>query len=228
MRRERIWKLRDLNELKLLYEAGWPVLEIALKLKRTESAVKTRAQKNGYRRPGRIGQDGIETLQAAAIHRGLDQAILPKNPTALRILIGLADHDILTSKALEEECKIQSSSRNKSIALLQSAGLVFVDRFVNPNEVVLTRLAYSSRAEPDLGDFGQICAGVLPGMSKLGSELDTWLSAVCRNEGSVETYRGFLVRQFQNAESGDITSSDFYSIFYSLCPKPDMSALNSA
>jgi len=66
-------------------------------------------------------------------------------------------------------------------------------------------------AEPD-----QIRMGVLPTMTKLHSELDAWLPVSGTQKRMVETYRAFIVRQLENAQSGDVSPADFYSIFYSL------------
>ncbi len=214
MIREPKWTRRQLAELKRLFETGVPYIEIVEALGRSASAIKTRAQLCGFRRPRRLGRKESDALQAYALNLGLDEAIRPTNPTALRVLICLAQTDISTKLGLDKACLASESGRNKAVQSLRSSGLVYVDDFCSPVELVLTRKAYCSRPEPMLADDDQIRAGTLPSMTALCSELDAWLPVICRSKTSSDKYRAFIIRQLENAQSGDIATADFYSIFY--------------
>jgi|GEM_PF-2161446 len=216
MIRQPIWTRRQLSDLKTHYESGVPIQAIAEALGRTASAIKTRAQLNGFRRPRRCGSKEVEALKTYAAKLGLDEASLPTAPSELRILICLSQIDISSKPGLDKACSIGDSARNKAIRALRLSGLALVDNFCSPSEVILTRKAYRSRPEPVLADNDQIRLGVLPSMTKLCSELDSWLPAICRKQASIDMYRCFIIRKLENTQTGDITPADFYSIFYDL------------
>jgi len=214
MIRERRWTSREVAELKVMYEGGVPLREIAERLDRTLSAIKTRAQLHQMCRPRRFSSSQVRFMQAQAIECGLDSNHLPGNPSALKILILLAQRDLLTKQELDSCCSIKDSTRNKSLKNLRGAGLVCIDDFSNPGEVVLKRKAYQSRPEPVLATPEQVRIGALPTMAKLLSAIDVWLPSCCKSLDSIERYKAFIVRQLENAKSGDIPPADFYSIFY--------------
>jgi hypothetical protein len=213
MLRERRWTNHEIARLKVMYESEAPKQVIMTELHRTWSAVKTRAQLEGIHRPKRYGLSKIHMMQAQAIKLGLDQAHLPTNPSALKILMSLVQVDITTKPELDKHCDINPSTRNKALALLHDAGLVFIDDFSSPAEVVLKRKAYQSRPEPVLATPDQARIGELPTLVKLQSELDVWLPSACRSEVSANGLRALLVRQLANARAGDISHTEFYSIF---------------
>jgi len=216
MIRQPKWTRREIDDLKKLYETGIPYQTIADTLRRTVSAIKTRGQMCGLRRPRGLARKEIEDLKEYAANLGLDETVLPTNPTALRLLICLAKTGVSSKLALDKMCSVGESARNKAIQSLSSLGLVFVDDFCSPAEVILKRKAYRTRPKPVLADHDQIKMGVLPTMTKLHIELDAWLPACYEDEASIEENRAFIVRQLQNAQSGDVSPADFYSIFYSL------------
>ena len=212
--RQPIWSKRDLEKLKNFYEGGAPTFTIAAELNRSLSAVKTRAQMKGYRRPKRFGARDIAQLHIQAVDCGLAPDHLPANPTALKILLWLANADICSKHELDKFLSIEQSTRNKAIQILKAAGLVFVDDFSRSGEIILTRRAYRSRPAPGFADPANVRNGALPTMTQLTDALDTWTAASCRNPASVDRYREFIIRQLLNAESGDITHAAFYSIFF--------------
>lgn len=209
-----LWAKRQIEQLKDMYESGVTVGTIAAELERTQSAVKTRAQIEGLRRPKRFGAREIAALHMQAVACGLDEAHLPANPTALRILVRLANFDISAKHDLDQLCSMGHSARNKAIAILRSCGLVMVDNFSSPSEIILTRRAYRSRPKPGFVDLAAVRNGILPTMNELIDSLDAWVSASCCNPASVGRYREFIIRQLLNAQSGDITTDAFFSIFF--------------
>jgi len=214
--REPIWSKRELAILKDFYESGVPLPAIAAYLKRSPSAIRTRAQMHRFCRPSRVGFFGIAALQKQAIDCRFDATHIPTNPTALKILIWLLNTDIASKRDLDQTCSIGASARNKAIQLLDSLGLVLSDKYWSPSEIILTRRAYQLRPEPSFVDPAAVHAGILPTMRQLTEALDTWTAASCRNAASVDRYRDFIVRQLINVESGDIPHSAFYSIFFDL------------
>jgi hypothetical protein len=214
MIRDPKWTRRELEQLKTQYETAMPYLAIAESLGRSVSAIKTRAQLCGFRRPGRAGRKEIDALITRAIELGLDESVLPSNPTALRVLAYLAMKEISTKSDLVKHCVTGESAVSKAVHLLRSLGLVYVDDFRNPAELVLTRKAYRIRPEPVIADEDQIRAGVLPSTAALNGALDVWLSVIGRSQTISERYREFAIRQLENAESGDVRPGSFYSMFY--------------
>lgn len=212
MLRERRWTSHEIARLKVMYESGAPKQVIMTELQRTWSAVTSRAQIEGIHRPKRYGLNKVHLMQAHAIKLGLAQAYLPTNPSALKILMSLVQADIATKPELDKQCDIQPDTRNKALALLRESGLVFIDDFSSPAEVVLKRKAYQSRPEPVLATPDQARIGELPTLVKLQSELDVWLPSACRSEVSADALRALLVRQLANAKAGDISPAEFYSI----------------
>lgn len=211
--REPLWSKRDLETLKNLYEGGVPTFTIAVELNRSLSAIRTQAQIRGFRRPKGFGTREIAALRNLAVECGLDPDHLPTNPTALRILLWLADADICSKRDLDKFLSVEQSTRNKAIQILKAAGLVLVDDFSRSSEVILTRRAYRSRPEPGFADPTNVRNGLLPSMDELIDALDTWVAASCRNPASVDRYREFIIRQLLNAQSGDISREAFFSIF---------------
>lgn len=212
--REPNWTKRELAILKKFYESGVQSQTIAAELNRSLAAVRGRAQIQGYRRPNRMGHKEITDLRTRAVACGLDEAHLPKCPTSLKILVHLATADIAAKHDLDELCSMGTSARNLAIQDLKESGLVLVDDFSRPSEIILTRRAYQLRPEPSFADPAAVRNGALPTMTQLTDALDTWTAASCRNPASVDRYREFIVRQLVNAESGDITHAAFYSIFF--------------
>jgi len=212
--REPIWTKRELAILKKLYESGVPLQEIADAINRSPSAVRGRAQIEGNQRPGRSGASQIVALRRQAIGSGLCEARLPSQPAALKIMVCLGRLDIASKRDLDELCSMGQSARNLAIQTLRTCGLVLVDEFSRPSEIILTRRAYQLRPEPTFIDPSAARDGILPAMTQLTDALDTWAAASCRNPASVDRYREFIVRQLLNAESGDISLADFYSIFF--------------
>ena len=214
MNRERKWTSREVAALKVVYESGEPLREIAERLDRTLSAIKSRAQIHQMCRPRRFGSSQVRLMQARAIECGLDQTRLPSNPSALKILVLLAQRDLVTKQELDSCCSIKDSTRNKALKWLCDAGLVFIDDYSSPGEVVLKRKAYQSRPEPVLATPEQIRIGALPTMAKLLGQMDVWLTSCCKSQDCFEPYKALIVRQLENTKSGDISPADFYSIFY--------------
>jgi len=163
-----------------------------------------------------LGARQIAALHSQATASGLSDAHIPGNPTALKILVCLANIDISAKRDLDELCSTGPSARNLAIQILKTCGLILVDEFSRPSEIILTRRAYQLRPEPSFADPAAVRSGVLPTMTQLTDALDTWTAASCRNPASVDRYREFIVRQLVNAESGDITHAAFYSIFFDL------------
>lgn len=217
--REPLWSKRDLEKLKNLYEGGVPTFTIAAELNRSLSAIRTQAQIRGFRRPKGFGTREIAALRNLAVECGLDPDHLPRNPTALRILLWLADADICSKRDLDKFLSIEQSTRNKAIQKLKACGLVFVDDFSRSSEVILTRRAYRSRPEPGFADPANVRNGILPSMEELIDALDTWVAACCRNPASLDRYRDFAIRQLLNAQSGDIKHDAFFSIFIDIKAK---------
>jgi predicted transcriptional regulator len=211
--REPLWSKRDLEKLKNLYEGGVPTFAIAADLNRSLSAIRTQAQIRVFRRPKGFGTREIAALRNRAVDCGLDADILPRNPTALRILIWLANDDICAKRDLDKFLSIEQSTRNKALQILKACGLVFVDDFSRSGEIILTRRAYRSRPEPGFADPANVRNGILPSMDELTDALDTWVAASCRNPASLDRYRDFAIRQLLNAQSGDIKHDAFFSIF---------------
>jgi len=225
--REPIWSKHEIALLKQLYTSGVPLRSIAAQLNRSISAIRTRVQLEGMRRSNRLGANEITALQNQALACGIDPAHIPANPSPLKILIRLVIDDICCSKNLDELCSMGSSARNKAIQLLNDMGLIFADKYSSPREIILTRRAYQLRPEPSFADPAAVRSGALPTMTQLTDALDTWAAASCRNPASVDQYREFIIRQLINAESGDITPADFYSIFFDLTKiKPDNAEVN--
>jgi hypothetical protein len=214
--RQPIWTSRELAELKRLYESGMPCAGIAAILNRSVSAVRTRVGMEGLHRPNRFGKSDISALQDHATSIGLDPAILPTNPTAMRMLIHLAKADISTRPALATACQITAAGRDKAIQSLKALEVVCVDRFCSPNEITLSQKAYHSRPEPELAINDRWSLTELPTPSQLASALDAWLPAVCQSKTSVESYRAFIMRQYENAKWGDIAVRDFYLLVKNL------------
>ena len=214
MIRQPFWTRTQLAELKKLYEAGVCYKVIAETLDRSVSAIKTRAHMNQFRRPKRCDANSIDALQAQAENLGLDGTLLPRNPSALRILVCLAEADIKTKPGLDVACSISSSTRNRALQLLRLSGLVYVDDLCSPAEVVLTQKAYLSRPEPILTDSVEIGSRNLPTLGELDRKIGTWTQAICRNSASINKYGLFLVRQIFYAQSGDRSTAEVYAIFY--------------
>ena len=217
--REPLWSKRDLEELKNLYEGGAPTFTIAAELSRSMSAVKTRAQLNGFRRPKRFGARDIAHLRIQAVNCGLAPDHLPANPTALKILLWLANADICSKRDLDKFLSIEQSTRNKAIQILKACGLVFIDDFSRCGEIILTRRAYRSRPEPGFADPAKVRNGILPSMAELTDALNTWVAASCRSPASLDRYRDFAIRQLLFAQSGDIKHDAFFSIFVDIKAK---------
>lgn len=214
MIRERKWTNHEVAELKVMYESGEPLKAIAERLDRSVSAIKSRAQMHQYYRPTTYGLNRVKALQARAIECGIDEAHLPSNPSDLKILILLTQLHLANKADLDARCAIKESTRNKSVSRLRTAGLVFIDDYSSPAEVILTRKAFQTRPEPALADEDQIKIGVLPTMEKLVSELSVWAPACVPNQDTVERFKAFIIRQLTNARSGEVSPADFYSIFY--------------
>lgn len=212
--REPNWTKRELAILKKLYESGVPLQKIAAELNRSLAAVRGRAQIEGFRRPNRMGHREISDLRSRAIACGLDEAHLLKCPTSLKILVHLANADIAAKHDLDELCLMGTSARNLAIQDLKESGLVLVDIFSRPSEIVLTRRAYKTRTEPSFVDLAAVRDGILPTLDELTDALESWTVANCHNPESVDRYGEFIVRQLINAQSGDITHAAFYSIFF--------------
>jgi len=212
--REPNWTKRELAVLKKLYESGVPLQKIAAELNRSLAAVRGRAQIQGYRRPKRMGHKELSDLRSQAVACGLDEAHLPKSPAAIKIMVHLADSDIAAKHDLDRLCSMSQSGRNLAIQDLKACGLVLVDDFARPSEIVLTRRAYKTRTEPSFVDQAAVRDGILPTLDELTGALESWAAANCHNPESVDRYGEFIVRQLINAQSGDITPAEFYSIFF--------------
>lgn len=205
------WLKSDLAYLKDAYESGVPISTIADTLRRTGSAVRTRAQIEHLNRPGRTNPSQVNALLDEAQSRGLRRDGLPSNPSALKIAILLAANSVASKKDLDKTLGISSSTRNKALQVLISTGLVFIDDSVSPGEVVLTHAAFAGRVELPLDRNG--FPGQFPTAIALTQALNGWLPKVCGSEANRSKYGELISRQLPLATYGDIQEADFFALF---------------
>lgn len=213
MIRQPTWSQSQLATLKHMYESGVPLHAIAAELNRSVGAIRGRAQIQCYRRPKRSGLREVLAHKTQAFTLGLAIDKIPAVPTVLKIASLLAMHHVVARQNLDPLCGVGPSARNNALAALKSAGLILCDEYYSPAEVILTRRAFVDRSIPGFLDLDAVRDNRLPTEDELRESLDGWVSDVCRDPLAREPYRDFILRQFLDATSGDITVADFYSIF---------------
>lgn len=212
-RRANRWTQAEDAQLKLLYENPFSIGEIAVRLDRSPSAVRTRIVNLGLTRTGRTRESEYEELLRKARALGVNLGNLPSMQTAISVALHLATKLVCDTSEIEAACNLKHSNCTKVLAYLDKFGSIFIDKYINPREVTLNRKVY--RQSPMASFPKNLFESPEPISSEeFESMLGNRVRSHKHDSEDTERFIAFIVRQYKFALAGDIGFEDFERILF--------------